>query len=634
MILTVLLAAQAGSPPAVAPSQAESPEIIVTATSLAPVPEKEAPATVTILDEKRIEGLGQPLALDLLRLAPGVAVASAGPPGSQTQVRIRGAEANHTLLLIDGIRFNDPASGNEPRFELLSSEGVRRIEIVRGPQSALFGAEAIGGVVALSTLAAAERTGGSASFEAGSHDFRRGGLRATLGGEGGALALYGGLQRSDGIDSVGAGGERDGYENATIGGSGRLKASDAVGFSLAGRFVTGTSDFDGLDPGTFRRADTLDASHNHIGALRLATDIRPLGSKLGLTLGATMLRSANRNRRGEERVNRTAGERLVLDGLGSFELSTGAVEHRLSIAGDHEKEEFKARDTGFGGGTNQDRRRDRSALVGEWQASLGERLTTNLALRRDWFEGFEDATTVRASAVARLFGSLSALLSYGQGIARPSFFELFGFFPNSFVGNPELQAERSRGVEAGLRYRTSRLDLNLVGYRQRLKDEIVGTFDPISFLASTANASGASRRRGLEIEGAWRPLEALEMTASYSFLDAEEQQVRGGTLVREVRRPRHSGSLGADARWGALSAGLSLAYVGKRQDVDFDVFPSRRVTLDDYALLDARIAYRVSAQMEGFVRIANAFDARYQDVVGYATPGRTAYAGVRIRVGE
>ena len=127
----------------------DTSEIVVTA-SRTPEQASETAASVSIIDEKRIERLGEPLIPALLRLTPSAAVASSGPAGSLTEVRIRGAEANHTLLFVDGIRVNDPASGNNPRFELLNADLASRIEIVRGPQSALWGSEAIGGVVAVS----------------------------------------------------------------------------------------------------------------------------------------------------------------------------------------------------------------------------------------------------------------------------------------------------------------------------------------------------------------------------------------------------------------------------------------------------------------------------------------------------
>lgn len=634
-VFSLLLAAQI-----VAPAQAEPEpeagrrdEIVVTA-SLHPVSEEKSPATVTIIEQERIEALGQPLTVDLLRLVPGVSVATAGPPGTQSQVRIRGAEANHTLLLIDGIRFNDPAAGNEPRFELLSNEGVRRIEVVRGPQSALYGAEAIGGVVALFTGRERPGAGASASLEGGSHDFFRASGAASLGSDARSLSLYGGYQRSDGIDVFGSGGERDGYDNLTLGGSARLNATEALSFGASGRFVDGTSEFDGFDPATFRRADTLDESRNRIGAVRLSTIFSPPASGWSLSLGGTGLGSSNRNQRGDTPLNRTSGQRFTVDGLVSHEFTTGQIGHRLSVGADYEDERFEARDQAFFGATDQDRSRERAAVLGEWQARLGDRLTTDVALRHDSFEGFADATTLRASALVSITDPLSFRVAYGEGIARPTFFDLFGFFPGSFFGNPELQPERSRGFEAGFRYDARKFALSLTGFDQRLTDEIVGVFDPATFMASTENASGESRRTGIEVEGQWNPAPHLSVSGSYTYLDAEEQQVSAGSLVREVRRPRHSGSVGLDGRWDRISAGMSLAYVGKRQDLDFDVFPASRVALDDYVLVDARAAYRLSDPVEAFARVSNLLDAEYQDVIGFATLGRAVYGGVRLRFGD
>lgn len=633
MFLSLLAAAPAvASAVRIASSEVPAPEIVVTA-SLSPVAEEEAPATVTVIDAARIEALGEPLTADLLRLVPGVSVATSGPPGTQTQLRIRGAEANHTLLLIDGIRFNDPASSNEPRFELLSNEGVERIEVVRGPQSALYGAEAIGGVVALYTGRASPGTSLSAAAEAGSHNFFRGSGTASSGSDDGSITLYSGYQRSSGIDIRGGGGEQDGYKTLTVSGTGRLRLSEVAELSLSGRFVDATSEFDGSDPVTFKRADTLDETRNRIGAARLAVTVAPT-SGWELAVGGTFLSSTNRNRRGETALNRTSGERKSVDLLFSTGLSTGSIRHTIILGGDYEDEAFVARDQAFGGATNQNRVRGRGALVGEWRASLRDRLTTDIAVRHDSFEGFKDATTLRGSVLVGIYGPLSALIGYGEGIARPNFFELFGFFPGSFVGNPGLRPERSRGFEAGLRYRTDRVSVNLTGYRQRLDDEIVTVFDSKTFLSSVRNATGESRRTGFEVEGEWRPLANLGVTATYAYLDAEEQQVRDGSLTREVRRPRHSGSLGLNGDWGRFTGGMSLAYVGNRSDLDFDVFPARRVTLGDYVLANARIAYRLTDSLELFGRVANAFDADYEDVVGFATQGRTAYAGLRLRFGE
>src|SRR4029450_4182311 len=179
---------------------AEQPAIVVTA-SRAEEKAADTPASVTLIDGERIQRLGSPLVPDLLRLIPSVAVSTNGPAGSLAQVRIRGAEANHTLLFVEGIRANDPAAGNEPRFELLNADLASRIEVVRGHQSPLWGSEAIGGVVAVN--GEAPGTGGTQAFaEGGSHATWRGAARTTLGNADQGISIGIAGQRSDGIDSM------------------------------------------------------------------------------------------------------------------------------------------------------------------------------------------------------------------------------------------------------------------------------------------------------------------------------------------------------------------------------------------------------------------------------------------------
>jgi vitamin B12 transporter len=224
--------------------------------------------------------------------------------------------------------------------------------------------------------------------------------------------------------------------------------------------------------------------------------------------------------------------------------------------------------------------------------------------------------------------------AYGAGIAQPTFYDLYGFFPGSFRGNAALRPERSIGWEAGLRWGDHGFSAGVTGFSARLRDEIVGVSDPVTFISSTANASGRSRRRGIEAEAQFRPSTALLLAVNYTFLNADEQTVDGTALVREVRRARHSANLLATWTGGRLSASGTAAYVGARSDVDFDAFPARTVRLHPYVLASARVAYRLSRQVEAYARVENAFDTRYQDAVGYATPGRMVYAGLRLRFGR
>ena len=222
--------------------------------------------------------------------------------------------------------------------------------------------------------------------------------------------------------------------------------------------------------------------------------------------------------------------------------------------------------------------------------------------------------------------------SYGEGIAQPSFFDLFGFFPPSFEGNPHLKTESSRGGEVSIRYSKRQLGGSATYFRQHLRDEITTIFLP-DFTSTTINAGGKSERQGFELEGYYNPSELLRLTVSYGWLDATEPDA-GGLQVKEQRRPKHSGSLAVDGVRGRLTYGAAIAYTGERQDTNFDVFPSRPARLDPYWLASARLAYRLTDNFEAHVRVANAFDDDYQDVVGYRTEGRSIHAGVRVALGR
>ena len=452
--------------------------------------------------------------------------------------------------------------------------------------------------------------------------------RDRLASDRGNLAVGLGWQRADGIDAFDGNGDRDGYRNL----SGRIRgtwtAAPAVRLGAAAFAVSGRSEFDGFDPITFLHSDTLDSSRNRLRAGRIWGEFGDAAAGWSGRVGGSLLSSRNRNFLDDHEINRTSGKRATVDAQVQNRFDTGSIEHRVILAFDHESEEFSARDVNSGGATNQDRDRKHSALTVEWRADAGP-LAADLALRRDAFNRFKDATTLRASLLADLGRGVSLAASYGEGIAQPTFFDLYGFFPNSFVGNPSLKPERSRGIEASIRYRRESFGAALTAYRQRLRDEIVDVFDPATFLSSTVNRAEKSRRSGIEAQVDWTVADRLRLSANYAYLDATEPGD-----VREARRPRHSGSVSADGELGRLTYGASLAYTGDRIDTDFESFPFRRVTLNSYWLAGARIAFQVAERVQLFARAANAFDADYQDALGYRTEGRSLYAGIRLASGS
>jgi vitamin B12 transporter len=605
----------------------DTDQIVITASR---VPEAEAktPASVTIIDTREIDRLGQPLIPTLLQLTPSASVSVSGPAGSFTEVRIRGSEANHTLLFVDGIRINDPASGDAPRFELLNADIASRIEVVRGPQSALWGSDAIGGVIAVNGVDNAPGSSGSA--EGGSFGFARGSTAASLSNDHSSIAGAIGVQRATGIDSFGApGGDKDGYQNV----SGRLRgtftASPAVRIGAAGIALTGRSEFDGYDPITFEHTDTLDNSRNRLEAGRLWADFGTADSRWSGRIGASLLGSSNRNYLDDDPVNRTRGTRRALDAQLERSFATGTIEHRLILAADSERETFHARDVIYGGATDQDRTRSHNAITGEWRASAGA-LSSDVAIRRDFFNRFKDATSLRASALGEIGSGFSLAGSYAEGIAQPTFFDLYGFFPNNFVGNPSLKPESSRGFEGSLRFRRSSFSGSLTAYRQRLHDEIVDTFDPVTFLSSTANTNGVSHRWGIEAEFGWQLADKLRLRANYSYVRATEPDSLTDRQLTELRRPKHSGSVSADGTIGRWSYGASIAYVGSHLDRQ-EIAPFGIMRVDSYWLAGARVAYSVTPNIELFARGSNLFDAKYQEVAGYHTEGIGGFVGISFR---
>ncbi len=612
---------------ALAAPAADDQAIVVTA-SRTPVAAADSAASTTSFDQEALDDLSLPALPDLLRLAPGVSVATTGPRGTQTQVRIRGAEANHTLIFVDGIRFNDPAAGNEARFELLTSDSLSRVEIVRGPQSALWGSEALGGVIAAETPDPLSGGGFEGQAEYGSLDSSRlSGRYAVRAGDVGVMASAGWL-RSDGVDSFGApGGDRDGFDNVAASLKLEARPSDALTLGVVGHWIQATNRYDGFDPITFVRADTLDETKNRIGAVRGWAAGRWGG--WSLDAGLSYLDSTNRNLLAGAPLNRTLGNRLTFDA----QLSRQLGGHRFTAAVEHEDENFHARDTFFGA-ADQDRSRHLTAIAGEWRADWSPAIVTDLALRHDAFSAFADATTFRASLLVRPVRNLRLHAAYGEGIAQPTFYDLYGFFPGAFVGNSTLKPERSRGWEAGAGWQDGHFSLDATFFSARLQDEIVDATDPATFFPTTVNAAGTSRRKGIELSAGWHQGRSFNLSANYTWLDADQQVAAGGPRTREIRRPRNGFNLAAYGEAGRLRWGATLAYVGSRQDEDFDLFPAPTVTLRPYTLASANLGWRVLPQLELYARAENAFDAHYEDVVGYHTPGRTLYAGLRVAFGH
>ena len=379
---------------------------------------------------------------------------------------------------------------------------------------------------------------------------------------------------------------------------------------------------------TFERSHDLDSRDRMVaGRLWAATgsDDTPWRGKLSVS----RLHSKSRNFFAGDEINRTSGGRTSISVQAEHRFTTGAAKHLLVVAGETEREQFAAGDTVYFGATSQKQRRAHDSLTAQWRGAVGP-LTLDLAARHDRFSRFRDSTSLRGSALIELSQSLSLAASYGEGIAQPTFFDLFGFFPGSFVGNPSLRPESSKGFEVSLRGRGKAWNAALTAFRQRLTDEIVETFD----FDDLPGLDGQCRRREPALgDRSGRQLGAEPGASANGALRIRRFDPAGraprAICARFAGRgiaARSRSMAGADG----CSYGASLAYTGARADNNFEVPPFGRVRLEPYWLAGARVAYAVRPGVELFGRVANAFDDRYQDVFAYRTEGRSLHAGIRL----
>ena len=611
------------------------PAAITVTASREPVPAALAGTALTIIDRPTITALSLPLVKDYLTLSPSVSVSQSGPLGAQTQVRIRGAEANHTLTFIDGIDVTDPASSGEFRYETLLAAGVERIEVLRGPQSALWGSQALGGVITITTRddsgVYGEAEGGSlGTFRAGAGGGVALNSSTQLSGSVSALTSQGYDIANTGKNIAATGGDKDGYGNITAHVKLRGAPTATTDVLLVARYTTSNSQFDGFDYDAGVPQDEAFATRSKQLALRAEAGIALLDGRWTQRVSGFFTDTTNSNRTAGAFTNRSDGGRYTLRYQTSLTIDTGSARHRATAALEHDRERFDSADADTLAFSNQSRSRLQTSLVGEYRLDIGDWLGGGVAVRDDWNNRFADTTTVRATAAVRPGAGFALHGAYATGVADPTFFDLFGFFPGFFVGNPNLSPERSRNWEVGAGWSNAALGLDVTWYDATLDNEIVSTFDSKTFLSGVANASGRSRRKGLEVTASTTPVTGLRLAASYALLDANEQRVAAGLALREVRRPRHSGSLTAAYTGTAFDLAASAAITGARDDIDFARFV--RVRLAPYTLVTLSGAWHVTPKLDLTGRIENALDSRYQDVFAYHTPGLTAHAGVRVRL--
>ncbi len=563
------------------------------------------------LDERDLEAQPTRRADDALRGLPGLALARSGNVGGLTQARVRGAEANHLLVMLDGIELNNPATGGAVDFAHLSLAGTTRVELVGGPQSAVWGSDALAGLLYIDTTPTRDVT--RLDLSGGGHATRNAALNFAKVGQRGHVAAVASQFATGGSNIARHGDEEDGYRNSLL----HLNTAHRIGaftLSAIARAVNARSEYDPTPFPTYLPTDGDRLGRTERRYLKLQVSREDTGVWQP-SLAITSAWCQDLAFADGERLANVTGERQTLTFANEFAPSDA---HRLAVTVERERQRFRQRAaaTPFGN-PNQRSRVVADSVALEYQFRAGNAMAS-LAARFDANDAFGNARAWRAGiAWQRERGRLFA--NVGTGVKNPSFIERFGYFADAFIGNPALRPETSREVELGF----AAEQFSISFFASELDDEIAGfVFAPEAGGFTARNRRDTSRRRGVEASwrGEWR---GLALAAHYTFLRAKEAG------KDEVRRPRHQGRVDATADLTkSLRLSASVAAIGEREDDDFSSFPAIRHTLDSYVLARLRLELALAPRASAWLGLENAFDADYEDVLGYRSPGVQALAGV------
>ena len=609
--LLLLSTAAIAASPAFAQETPSADDIVVTAAGV-PQDAGDVGQAVTVIDRATIEQRQTVALSDLLATTPGVTVSRSGGLGTLTSLNIRGAEAAQTLVLIDGVRVNDPSSAAGGfDFANLLAGSVERVEVLRGPNAVPWGSEAIGGVINVVTEQPTDGFKGHAQLEGGSFGTAYGSGGIAGGNDRVNGALTAGWLSTDGISAYDKGTERDGYDQ--VGGTGRLNVALApgIGLDLRGYYAHSRVELDGYPAPDYVFADDgeyakTQEAYGYAGVHADFADGR-FRNRVAVTI-ADINRDNFDPSVGDVPIffYRGRSERYEYQGdytLGVVRLVAG-VEHedsRMFDGSDH-----------FSTGVTSE--------YGEAIVNPVKALTLSAGVRNDDHDVYGSHVSFGANAALRLKTGTTLRASYAEGFKAPTLYQLYA----PYYGNATLKPETAKSYDFGVEQRLigDRLVASATWFHRDTHNQIDG--DPLSFVYFNYDRT---RAKGVELALTMRPTEGFTIQGSYSFIDTENLTPGADFGNDLARRPRQSASVSADYRFGfGLSIGGTVSIVGDSFDN-----AANTTRLDGYALAGIRAEMPVTHNVSIYGRVDNLFDEKYETVATYGTYGRAAYGGIRLR---
>lgn len=606
-------------------------EVVVTATRTSGST-LELANSITVIDSIEIASKNANNLSDLLNNEYGLSLTSQGGAGTLTNVYIRGSNTNYVLVLLDGVELNlnnDPSGVFD--FSSLPVDNIERIEILRGPQSTLYGSDAMAGVINIITNKGSGKAGLLLNASSGTYNTYR--LNALSNGSLDKLNYSLSISRngSEGFSAASkkyGNTEEDGYLKDQIISNLGYKFSDKINNDLFFRFIKSKSDLDqsgklGDDPTFIYNLEELNLNNE--------TKINLFDDKWNQKLNLSFVRNV-RKYKFDETPNNPASSRSLYDGRkykidwqNNIQLSENNL---LSIGADFQYDEALSEYLYFSSFNYESLfPKVNSKIFGGYildQIKIGESFFTSAGIRIDKHNKFGTSVTYQI-APAIMFWETGTKIkaTFGTGYKAPSLFYLY----DPTFGNSELKPEKSFGVDFGFEqyFWKENFSFGTTFFLNNYK-EMFG-FDPNTFVTININKAQTS---GIEFFTKFKPFDNFYLKANYTFTKAFDKS-EGISPEDEIllRRPEHKAGLFISYDYNSrINSSFEAVYVGKRFDKDFSVFPAERVTLDSYLLLNAAASYKITNYLQLFGRIENILDKDYEEVYGYGTAGISFYAGL------
>lgn len=577
----------------------------------------ETGSSITVIDETYLEENQSRSVAELLRDVAGVSVASNGGLGKKTSVFIRGSASENTVVIIDGVKMSDRSSASGGfDFANLMADSIERIEVLRGPQSALWGSDAMGGVINIVTKKGKGPLNGRFDVQLGSNQYHREVANINGSTKKSNYSLTISNIDSDGISTKTGefdDPDKDGYKNQNVAFKGGYQFTPIFAIDAIFNYTTTESEYDS-------NYDTVNLANNNVYGknrqqfAKINTHLNLLDNRWKNRLSVAYAKSHAENFDplywSGDTYTVNSGENIKAELQSNYFYDSGDFKHRFTLAGEIEESTFQA------WGVNDEQQMNSSAVIAEVATNWLQTVFVSASFRQDFNSEFDNTNTYKLAASAWVSDGIRLHTSYGTGVKNPSFSQLTGPY-----ATPDLNPESSTGWDAGIEYNFVSVNgfVDLTYFNSNYIDAI--RWD------STAGAFGGYVNQdedsaGLELSSFVHITSDLRVNGQYTYMQTSDGTAADNDLLR---RPDHSASINANysltKKW---NINVGARYVGKRLDYD-------NVELDSYTLFNLASAYQIHKRISVYGRVENVFDHEYIDITGYGSEELSAFIGISIQ---